>query len=150
MYHSEVFWCLPLSVLASQWLWTVPAVSSVEMRSALQPDNKQRLFTTQHKFHIPTQNDTEQQLFCSSFPTNEYVCLYCIICGGAHVSCCISIMVNIAWWPVTAAPPSVVWFLLELWRFPCSLSAGCPAPPEGTHRRDKRTRVRTTNRTLYF
>lgn len=35
--------------------------------------------------------------------------------------------------PVFAAPPSVVWFLLELWQFPSSLSAGYSAPPEGKH-----------------
>lgn len=58
---------------------------------------------------------------------------------GDHVSCCFSIIVNTTWCvfthrPVLAAHPSVVWFLRELWRFLCSLSAGCSAPSEGTHR----------------
>lgn len=57
--------------------------------------------------------------------------------------CCLSVTVSIAWCafaqrPVFAAPPSDVWFLPELWQFPCSLSAGCPAPTEGTQQ-DKYT-----------
>ena len=42
-HRSGEFWCLPLLVLASQWQWTIPAVTSEGMCLALQPDIKKKI-----------------------------------------------------------------------------------------------------------